>query len=352
MSKKYSAIKPLLTYIGSKDNQSQLLRDRMPPVAFESRVETFAGGLGIERNLPRAKIQAIVNDIDPDVIGTYVAAVGRPDEVMTVLRTMRPCRVTFNRLRDSRNTPAWWDQSDAERAAAMIYLAKNSVNSCMKSFSVSSKSRSNFNPNMDLRPFRDRFEGVLFENLYWRDLFEPLIFKPREVCLFLYQDAPYVVADSQKYYRFNFDSTQHIALARSVARVNALNDGERRRVYLMLSYDDDPAGFIRSLYRPEFGFTIETIQTHYASEHHADRCRNELVITNYNTKTFEFLPLGDDGDTDSTASPLPRPDRRDGDTAARVPRSGDTRDIECTTVRGTSVTTDPSPGGLGQGGIS
>lgn len=328
MSKKYSGIKPLLTYIGSKDNQSQLLRDRMPPVAFESRVEAFAGGLGIERNLPRAKTQAIVNDIDPDVIGTYVAAVGIPERVMDVLRTMRPCRATFNRLRDSRITPAWWDQSEAERAAAMIYLAKSSVNSCMKSFSVSSKSRSNFNPNMDLRPFRDRFEGVLFENLHWCALFERLIFKPREVCLFLYNDPPYVVADSQKYYRFNFDSTQHIALARSLARINALNDGDQRRVHVMVSYDDDPAGLIRSLYRPEFGFTIETIQTHYASEHHADRCRNELVITNYNTKTFEFLPLGVHGYTESMACPSPP------------------------TAPVTGVLADPSLCGQGQGGIS
>lgn len=340
MSKKNRRIRTLLNYIGSKDNQAELLRERMPPVAFEMRLETFAGGLGLERYLPPAKRQAIVNDIDPDVIGTYVAAVGKAEEVMDVLGTMRPCRASFNRLRDLRDRATWWDQADTERAAAMIYIAKNSVNGNMRCFSVSSKARSNFNPNMDLRPFRDRFDGVLFENLHWRDFFERLIFKPREVNLFCYNDPPYVVADSRKHYRFNFDSTQHVTFARAMARINAENDGERRRVFMMVSYDDDPRGFIRSLYRPELGFVIEEIETHYASEHHVDRCRDELVITNYDTTTFDLLPLGDG--REGAGKPSPRRNGGDGECAAG---------LQPPAAEESSVLTVPSLCGVGQGGV-
>jgi hypothetical protein len=70
-------------------------------------------------------------------------------------------------------------------------------------------------------------------------------------------------------------------LARTLAKINELNDGERRNVKLMVSYDDDPGGFIRSLYRPEYGWWLETIDVRYGSEHRANRCRNELLIMNY-----------------------------------------------------------------------
>lgn len=340
MNDEYTPIKPLLTYIGSKDYQAHALSNRMPSVAFESRFETFAGGLGLERNLPVAKRQAIVNDIDPDVIGAYETAAGDPAGVMAELQTMRSSRATFNRLRHLRDSAAWWDLADIERAAAMIYLSKNSVNANMKAFSVSSKTRSNFNPGMDLRPHGERLRRVTFENLHWRDLFERLIFKPREVNLFAYNDPPYVVADSQKHYRFNFDAAQHIAFARSLARINAENDGERRRVFVMVSYDDDPAGLIRALYRPEFGFVIEKIQTHYASEHHVDRCRDELVITNYDTKAFDLLPLRDGRDAECTASP-PR-DGGDGECAASPPPP---------TAEVSSVVAVPSLCDVSQGGV-
>ena len=44
MNDEYKRITPLLTYIGSKDNQAELLRERMPPVAFESRKALWVRG--------------------------------------------------------------------------------------------------------------------------------------------------------------------------------------------------------------------------------------------------------------------------------------------------------------------
>ncbi len=275
-----SLLRPYFGYIGSKSGMRDELIARMPPEAMTSNCEFFAGGTSLFLGKRKAKCNTL-NDIDPDVINTHVAVAGMPEQVMAVLSEMRPSRITFNRLRDLRGTADWHDLDDAQRAAYFIYLGKNSVNSSFESFSNSSKVRSSFNPHFDLRPYSAKFDGVTFENLDWRELLNRLVLKPKEVTLFAYLDPPFVVSDSKKYYRFNFDTAEHIMLARALAKINELNNGERRNVKLMVSYDDDPGGFIRSLYRPEFGWWIETIEVRYGSEHRANRCRSELLIMNY-----------------------------------------------------------------------
>ena len=268
------------SYIGSKNGMAAELEARMPPEAYISYCEPFAGGAGLFLAKPKAK-RNILNDLDPDVIQTHATVAAQPELVMAELEKLRPSRVTFNRLRDLRVSTGWQELVDAERAADFIYLTKCSVNGNTRSFSNSSKTNSNYSPHFDLQPYAGRFERVTFENLHWKELLHRLVFKPQDVTLFLYCDAPYVTSDSEKHYRFNFDAVEHVMLARALARINELNDGERRNVKLMISYDDDPNGFIRSLFRPEFGWWIETIKVNYDSEHRANRCRNELVIMNY-----------------------------------------------------------------------
>ncbi len=274
------SLPPYFGYLGSKSSMREVLVSRMPPEAFFSYCEIFAGGAGLFLGKQKAKFN-ILNDLDPDVCNVHVAAAATPELVMEKMSMLRPCRATFDRLRELRGTAAWHDLDNAERAANFIYLGKNSVNSNFRAFSNSSKSCSTFNPHYDLRPYSAKFERVTFECLDWRELLHRLVFKPKQVTLFGYADPPYVTSDSEKHYRFNFDAVEHVMLARALARINELNDGMDRNVKLMVSYDDDPDGFIRSLYRPEYGWWIETIAVRYGSEHRANRCRSELVIVNY-----------------------------------------------------------------------
>lgn len=285
-------------YIGSKSGFCSKLGPLMPEEAQDAHCEGFGGGLGLFLGKPKAKIN-ILNDIDGDVIETHVAVAADPVGVMGELEKLRPCRKTFEHLRDLRETAAWRDLSPAARAAAFIYITKCSVNGNMRAFSMSAKCRSNFNPHFDLRPYGTKFERVTFESLHWQELLHRLVFKPKQVNLFLYLDPPYVTADTEKHYRFNFDAVQHIMLARTLAQINSLNDGDQRNAKVMVSYDDDPDGFIRSLYREEFGWRLQTIDVRYESEHRANRCRNELVIMNYDPPTNgdEGAVAGDDGPT-------------------------------------------------------
>lgn len=149
----------------------------------------------------------------------------------------------------------------------------------MHAFSLSAKRRSSFKPDLDLLPYAKRYEGVVFTNFDWKELLHRLVFKPPVVSLFVLADPPFVVSDRRRHYRHNFDSVDHLVLARTLARANELNRGVRRDVKIMVSYDDDPAGYIRSLYRPEFGWYVEDIEVSYNAGNHAKR--RELIITNY-----------------------------------------------------------------------
>lgn len=288
MNQQYTPMPPYFGYLGSKRTMVEnVLRPRLHPLAFRSRVEFFAGGLSLELALPPAKVQAIVNDLDGDIIGTHEAVATNPDEVMRELGRFHPSRRMFNHIRDLRDNAGWHELTDAKRAAAIIYLSQCSVNSNMRAFSVSSTRRSGFNPQLDLSPYSKRLRGITFEDLHYEKLLNRLVFKPCEVHLFGFLDPPYVVADSKKHYRLNFNHVEHLKLARMLARVNELNDDKSREVRLMLTYDDDPDGFIRSLYRPEFGWRIDAVPVAYEAENRAGRSRTELVIMNYDP-----IPLG------------------------------------------------------------
>ena len=288
----YTPLPPYFGYLGSKRTMVEgVLKPRLHPLAFRSRVEVFAGGLSLELALPPAKVQAIVNDLDGDIVGTHEAVATIPNEVMRELSRFQTSRRMFNRMRDLRDNAAWHELTDAKRAAAIIYLSQCSVNSNMRAFSVSSTRRSGFNPQLDLSPYSKRLRGITFEDVHYEDLLNRLVFKPREVHLFGFLDPPYVIADSRKHYRLNFDRVEHLRLARLLARVNELNDGEARDVKLMLTYDDDPDGFIRSLYRPEFGWRIDAVPVAYEAENRAGRSRTELVIMNY--KPIPLSPLAE-----------------------------------------------------------
>jgi site-specific DNA-adenine methylase len=183
---------PLLTsycgWIGGKSGQANtILIPRLHPLACESYVEVFAGGsAGLFFRKKSASVQTILNDKDPDVINMHECVAGQPDSVMAEMRKLRPSRLTFNEIKELRESPAWWDLPKPERAAKMLYVVKNSVNGNMHSYSISAKTASNYNPNFDLRPYARKLAGVQFECVDWRDLIHRLVFKPREARLFLY----------------------------------------------------------------------------------------------------------------------------------------------------------------------
>ncbi len=127
------SLRPYFGYLGSKSSLCDELIARMPPEAMTSNCEVFAGGAGLFLGKRKAKFN-ILNDLDPDVCNVHVAVSAAPERVMKEMSMLRPCRATFNRLRTLRETAAWHDLDDAQRAAYFIYLGKNSVKRLRRSF--------------------------------------------------------------------------------------------------------------------------------------------------------------------------------------------------------------------------
>jgi len=162
----------------------------------------------------------------------------------------------------------------------MIHLLSCSVNAKTDSpFPASGTRPMNFHPDRDLRPYADMLRGSTFECLHWSELLDRYALQPRTISCLVYCDPPYVVTETGAHYRHCFDRVDHILLARKLTDIHQRNDAERR-VRIIVSYDDDEDGYIRSLYRPEFGWHVKTVPIQYRSGHHASATQ-ELLITNF-----------------------------------------------------------------------
>jgi DNA adenine methylase len=277
-----SSVKTYLPYIGSKASVADYLIGQMPKEASQTYIEPFFGGGSVFfAKTPKARIN-VLNDYDPNVIGVHQAVAASPEAVMAAMKELPISRLLYEQIQQQRRSSDWLTLSAPQRAARMIYLVKCAINAKLRStFPASSTTRISFNPDIDLRPYAEFLQRVTFECLPWGALLDRYVLKPKRLSALVYLDPPYVVASQSGHYGLCFDSLEHLLLSRKLARINAKNGGTRS-VKLMVSYDDDPKGFIRSLYRPEFGWHVRTLPIQYRSGNHA-KATNELLITNFST---------------------------------------------------------------------
>ena len=131
----------------------------------------------------------------------------------------------------------------------------------------------------DLKLSKAKLDGTTIENLSFQKLIPR--YDPREGDFF-YMDPPYVIADTKKYYRNNFDYDMHSDLKEMTDLIDK-NGGT-----FMISYDD--VEMIRFLYQD---YNIQTIDTKYVGTTPDKRgdIKTELIITNYKIKGQEELFL-------------------------------------------------------------
>ncbi len=275
-------MKTYLPYIGSKASIADYLVAQMPEEALKVYVEPFLGGGSVFfAKTQKARIN-ILNDYDVSVIGAHQTVAASPEAVMDAMKKLPVSRLLYDQIQQQRRSSDWQTLSEPERAARMIYLVKCAINAKLGStFPASSTTRISFNSDIDLRPHAKFLRQVTFECLPWGALLDRYVLQPEKLSALVYCDPPYVVAAQSGHYGLCFDSLEHLLLARKLTCINEKNGGARS-VKLMVSYDDDPKGYIRSLYRPEFGWHIRSIPIQYRSGNHSS-ATEELLITNFDT---------------------------------------------------------------------
>lgn len=270
---------PYLPYFGSKRSVAAEIVRRMPAEAYETYIELFFGSGAVALEKPRARIN-IFNELDADTLGTHQMVGYEPEAVMAELKRLPVSRLLHDEIRALRCSSAWLRLSGAERAARMIYLHSCGVNAKPDSPLPASPTRPiNFKPDLDLRPFAEKLRGAVFECLDWHECLRRYALDQRALVCLIYCDPPFVVADAAAHYRYCFSALDHLLLAHTLTELNQRNGGDRR-VQIMVSYDDDDSGFIRSLYRSEFGWRVRTLPVQYRSGHHRV-ATDELLITNF-----------------------------------------------------------------------
>lgn len=275
-------MKSYVPYMGAKTLVAEHLVSLMRAEAKQCFIDLFVGGGSVTFAFAGGR-NRIINDFDRDTILMHQAVAADPTSVMAELKRLPVSRPLYTQLKEQRGTAAWWELPDAERAAAMIYLYCCAFNAKLSStFVASPMTPINFKPEVDLTPYAEHLRGVTFENLHWAELLDRYVMKQKKLQCLVYADPPYVVAAGAGHYGHCFDAVDHVMLTRKLAAINERNGGERA-VKIMLTYDDDPGGMIRALYRKEHGWFISPLPIRYGGGHHRE-FTEELRITNYEVR--------------------------------------------------------------------
>lgn len=264
--------------LGSKTGVSKELIAMMPPEAFgQCYIELFAGGAGVFYAKEPAKIN-VLNDLDPDIALMHETVQREPDAVELELRTFVDNDDLFQECLRLRESVEWEEVPPVRRAAMVIYILKQSVNSNQQVLSSSSQSGSSFNPQLALRKYARKLEHAQIRHFGYEQCLDVYLYRSPQVEAFVLADPPYVVSTRAKHYRYNFHALEHIRFWHRMHRLNQDN-GPKRNVKLMITYDDDP--LIRALYRQQHGWRIVPLKIGYNSAHDAERSRDEIVICNF-----------------------------------------------------------------------
>lgn len=283
-----SHLKPFLKWAGGKRQLMPVLTHHLPP-GFHTYYEPFVGAgamlLGLQ---PR---QAVINDLNQELIGCYRVIQKHPDELLTQLKEHRNTADYFYAIRGLDRNPEVFEQlDDIQRASRMIYLNKTCYNGLYR---VNRKGEFN-------APFgRYRNPGIVDEGAI-RAIHKFLNVRPVKILNvdfelavagaragdFVYFDPPYdPVSGSASFTAYQgcgFGRNEQQRLARVV------KDLTRRGCRVMLS--NSATDFIRSLYKD---FNVQRVSATRRINSVGTRRGeiDELLVLNYQPETGRIVEL-------------------------------------------------------------
>jgi DNA adenine methylase len=283
--------RPFLKWAGGKTQLTDALMARMPP-AFGTYHEPFLGSGAFFFCLYReGKLQrAILSDINPELIDTYLAIRDQPAAVIQLLAEFPYDKTFYYQLR-ARDP---WGMSLAERAARMIYLNKTGYNGLYR---VNRQGRFNvpFGRHKSPRYFDPENLLAVSRALQQAEItcapFESVLTRA-QAGDWVYFDPPYMpiseTAHFTAYHADGFGLADQAQLRDVCLRLTEMGVG------VMVSNSDVPD--IRDLYgRP--CFRIDTVFANRAINSKGARRGKiaELVIVNYDCSTSAHLATPHNG---------------------------------------------------------
>jgi DNA adenine methylase len=272
-------MKPIIKWPGGKVQLLPKIKELLPST-YNKYYEPFLGGGAVLLDLnPK---EAIVNDINPELINMYLQVRDNVEEVITDLADMDSFhehsgvdpKAVYYRVREDYNLSLGCNTPT--QAARFIYLNKHCFNGLYR---VNSKGEFNV-------PFNGKLTGGSFDADHLRTVskqiqnveflcgdFEDCL-ATAEACSFCFIDSPYASLTPTSfvdYTKEGFAYEDHVRLARVFKE---LTD---RGCYCMLTNHDTE--LIRDLYR---GFNFTEVDVRRSINRNGDnRKGKEVIITNY-----------------------------------------------------------------------
>lgn len=269
---------PVVKWVGGK---RQLLDRLIPlvPTTFTTYCEPFIGGGAVLFSLQPQN--AIINDINSELIGVYNAIKYNIDELIARLEKFENTKECFYEVRSWDRDEAFYNQlTDIDKAARVIFLNKTCYNGLYRVNSAGEFNtpfgrykRPNIVNEITLRAVHDYFNkvNITILNGSYKQAVQGL---PKDS--FVYFDPPYdpisVTASFTGYNAGGFDKLDQIALRDCCRQL------DQAGIKFMLS--NSSTDFIRDIYK-EFDITIVPAKRAINSVGSKRGTVDEVIVRNY-----------------------------------------------------------------------
>lgn len=271
-------MKPIIKWPGGKREMCPRIREMLPK-DYRKYYEPFLGGGAVLLDL--SPKEAVVNDINPELINMYIQVRDNPETVINELRKFdylhegdpKP-KLFYYDIRKDFNT--YLGSTTPTQAARFIYLNKHCFNGLYRvnkkgQFNVpfnGKLSGASFHPE-HLRAVSKQLQGVEFKCGDFEDTL-----KDASEYDFAFIDSPYDLLNPTsftEYTKDGFGYDDHVRLS------NLFKELTNRGCYCMLTNHD--TSLIRELYKD---FNIEVVDVRRSINRNGNnRKGKEVIITNY-----------------------------------------------------------------------
>lgn len=275
--------KPLAKYVGGKRKLAAKIIQLMSP--HSRYIEAFAGMMSVFLQKGKSK-ENVINDKNDSLVNLFTIARDRPDELINLIRLTPYASSQYNEYWNLYfNRREEFYKLDPIKRALIYYVllewAFNShitENKEMKSISFSTSNHwASHGMITNIREWSSFCQGVVFLNWDYSAVLEKFCTKDSLV----YLDPPYVVAENENYYEFNFNQQQHREMAELVRYYH-----EKTGANFIISYDSVP--YLKELY-PGGQFVFSTIKDVAYS---LDTCQKGQPKDEYLITTYSLDKLG------------------------------------------------------------
>lgn len=265
------AAQPFLKWAGGK---TQLLNElvKRVPKEFGTYFEPFIGGGALYFAI--APKNAVIADINDDLINTYTVVRDHPEKLLKALEGYKNDKDFYYSVRSQDHNSL----NAIDRAARLIYLNRTCFNGLYR---VNKNGQFNVpfanykNPNFIQKEKIIKDSAILQNTAIHHAGFETVLVEAKKGD-FVYLDPPYapidVFSDFKRYNKEQFHKSDHERLA------ELYNELTERGCYVMLSNSDTP--FTRDLYKK---WRVDTVYAKRLINKDASKRGEitEIIVTNY-----------------------------------------------------------------------